>query len=423
MNPGPDIADVQRKPLRELLDTVAAGNPFYQHKIAESGFDVATADVDFGAFPFTTKAELITDQRRHPPYGTNLSFPVAEYTRYCQTSGTSATPMRWLDTPASWAWMLDSWAYMFQAMGVTGRDRVMAAFSFGPFLGFWTAFECAQRIGCLCFPGGGMSSEARLRMLADNEISVLLCTPTYAIRLGQAARRTDFGAGVDPVRRIIVAGEPGGSIPATRGRLADLWPNATVLDHYGTTETGPVAYQLPDEPGNLRTIGHAYVAEIVDPTTSRPVGTGDVGELVLTGLGRLGSPLLRYRTGDLVRRGSSTTQGGGCLDQLLRGGVIGRVDDMVVVRGVNVYPSAVESVLHTFAEVVEFRVTHRSAGGTSELEVEVEFDDGTADVDGSITAIVAALRSSLLIRVSVRPAPTGALPRFDMKARRWSRVG
>ena len=338
----PEIADVQWKPLRELLETAAKGNPFYQQKIAERGFDIATADEAFGSFPFTTKAELIEDQRRHPPYGTNLSFPIAEYTRYCQTSGTSATPMRWLDTPASWAWMLDSWAYMFQAMGVTERDRVMAAFSFGPFLGFWTAFECAQRIGCLCFPGGGMSSEARLRMLADNEISVLLCTPTYAIRLGQVARKTQA---VDSVRRIIVAGEPGGSIPATRQRLADLWPNATVLDHYGTTETGPVAYQLPDEPGSLRTIGHAYIAEIIDPETTRPVEEGDVGELVLTGLGRLGSPLLRYRTGDLVRRGSSIAPSGRCLDQLLPGGVIGRADDMVVVRGVNVYPSAVESVL------------------------------------------------------------------------------
>ena len=253
-------------------------------------------------------------------------------------------------------------------------------------------------------------------MLADNEVSVLLCTPTYAVRLGQEARKTDFGSAVDSVRRIIVAGEPGGSIPATRQRLADLWPNATVLDHYGTTETGPVAYQRPDEPGNLRTIDSAYVVEIIDPETSRPVDTGDVGELVLTGLGRLGSPLLRYRTGDLVRRGPRTARDG-CQDQTLEGGVIGRADDMVVVRGVNIYPSAVESVLHTFREVVEFRVTHLR----SELEVEVELDEDTADVDATIAEISEALRSSLLVRPSVRPVGSGVLPRFDMKARRWSR--
>ena len=403
----PVISDIQREALRELLDTVAKGNPFYQHKIHESGFDIVAADVDFGSFPFTTKAELIEDQRRHPPYGTNLSFPVEDYTRYCQTSGTSATPMRWLDTPRSWAWMLDSWDYMFQAMGVTRSDRVMAAFSFGPFLGFWTAFECALRMGCLCFPGGGMSSEARLRMVADNEITVLLCTPTYAIRLGQAAKKIN----VDSVRRIIVAGEPGGSIPATRQRLADLWPGATVFDHYGTTETGPVAYQRPDEPGTLRAIEGAYIVEIIDPETLRPVEQGEVGELVLTGLGRLGSPLLRYRTGDLVRRGLRTASE----DQTLPGGVIGRADDMVVVRGVNIYPSAVESVLHTFPQVVEFRVTHVA----SELVVDVELDEDTAEVDAIIADISTALRSSLLIRPSVRPVGPGTLPRFEMKARRW----
>ncbi|HEY3607196.1 MAG TPA: AMP-binding protein [Pseudonocardiaceae bacterium] len=413
-----DIADVQRELLRELLATVAKRNPFYRHKIHQSGFDIAAADIAFGAFPFTTKAELIEDQRRHPPYGTNLSFPIEDYTRYYQTSGTSATPMRWLDTHQSWTWMLDSWAYMFQAMGVTRRDRVLAAFSFGPFLGFWTAFECAQRMGCLCFPGGGMNSEARLRMLADNEITVLLCTPTYAVRLGQEARKIDGGSAVDSVRRIIVAGEPGGSIPATRNRLAELWPNATVLDHYGTTETGPVAYQLPDEPGNLRTNDSAYLVEIIDPETSRPVDTGEVGELVLTGLGRLGSPLLRYRTGDLVRRGAPD---GRCPDRMLAGGVIGRADDMVVVRGVNIYPSAVESVLHTFPEIVEFRVTQLTSDGTSELEVEVELDEDTADVGATVADIGEALRSNLLIRFAVRPVGPGALPRFDMKARRWSR--
>jgi hypothetical protein len=134
------------------------------------------------SFPFTTKAELIEDQARHPPYGTNLSFPLSEYTRYWQTSGTSTAPIRWLDTQPSLSWMLDCWDYMFAAVGVTGRDRVLAAFSFGPFLGFWTAYESAHRMGCLCFPGGGMGSEARLRMLADNEVSVVLSTPTYALR-------------------------------------------------------------------------------------------------------------------------------------------------------------------------------------------------------------------------------------------------
>jgi phenylacetate-CoA ligase len=413
----------QDKLLRELLLIVGESNPFYQRKMRAGGF--TSPDIDLGtftgSFPFTTKAELAADQRRHPPYGTNLSFPLSSYTRYWQTSGTSAAPIRWLDTQESLGWMLDCWEYMFRAMGITRRDRVLAAFGFGPFLGFWTAYESAQRMGCLCLPGGGMSSEARLRMLADNEVSVLLCTPTYAMRLAEVARDSGSAGLADPVRYLVVAGEPGGSIPATRERLRQLWPDAAVFDQYGMTEIGPAAYQLPHEPGILRVLSSGYIAEVIDPVALRPAEPGATGELVLTNLGRHGSPLLRYRTGDLVRQRESDVPGPGPADFALPGGIIGRVDDMVVVRGVNVYPSAVESVLRGFAEIAEFRVVHRDAGPMSGLEVEVEFGPLPADIPGKVAEISTALRASLSLRVPVRPVPPGSLPRFDMKARRWKR--
>jgi phenylacetate-CoA ligase len=321
--------------------------------------------------------------------------------------------------------MLDCWDYMFAATGVTSRDRVLAAFSFGPFLGFWTAYESAHRMGCLCFPGGGMSSEARLRMLADNEVSVLLCTPTYAMRLGEVARTANATHLTGSVRHLIVAGEPGGSIPATRERLGRMWPNATVFDQYGMTEIGPAAYQLPDEPGAMRVFSGGYIAEVIDPETLRPVEPGDTGELVLTNLGRSGSPLLRYRTGDLVRRAEEPAGDSsgitGCADFALPGGIIGRADDMIVVRGVNVYPSAVDSVLHGFPEVAEFRVVRLEAGPMSGLEVEVEFDHLDSDAAGKADEIGSALRANLSLRVPVKPVPRGSLPRFDMKARRWTR--
>jgi len=393
----------QDKLLHDLLQTLWEGNAFYRSKLT-------CPDTELDALPFTTKAELIQDQSRHPPYGTNLSFPLGEYTQYWQTSGTSTAPIRWLDTLESLGWMLDCWDYYFAAMGVTCRDRVLAAFSFGPFLGFWTAYESARRMGCLCFPTGGMSSEARLRMLADNQVSVVLCTPTYAMRLGEVARQSGL---TDSVRYLIVAGEPGGCVPATRERLGQMWPNANVFDQYGLTEVGPAAYQLRDEPGALRIYSGGYIAEVIDPGTLRPVEPGATGELVLTNLGRTGSPLLRYRTGDLVRRGSGTGTG----DFELPGGIIGRVDDMIVVRGVNVYPSAVESVLHGFPEVVEFRVVQLE----SELEVEVEFGHLDGDPAGKADEIGSALRASLSLRIPVKPMEPGSLPRFEMKARRWTR--
>jgi len=145
------------------------------------------------------RAELLTDQHAHPPYGTVLSYTESCYTRLHQTSGTHGAPLRWLDTPASWDWMLGCWEQMFRIAGVTATDRLLFPFSFGPFLGFWTAFDAAQRLGCLCLAAGGMSSGARLRLLLDNAATVVLCTPTYALRLAEVARQQ--GIALEPGRR------------------------------------------------------------------------------------------------------------------------------------------------------------------------------------------------------------------------------
>jgi len=251
---------------------------------------------------------------------------------------------------------------------------------------------------------------------------VVLCTPTYAMRLGEVARKAGSSGLTSSVRYLIVAGEPGGSIPATRKRLGEMWPGATVFDQYGMTEIGPAAYQRPGEPDTLRIVGSGYIAEIIDPATLRPVGPGGTGELVLTNLGRLGSPLLRYRTGDLVRRPEGPAPSyGESADLALPGGIIGRADDMVVVRGVNVYPSAVDALLHGFPEVTEFRVLHRAAGPLSGLEIEVEFGQLDGAAGEKAAEISSALRVSLSLRIPVKPVPQGSLPRFEMKARRWMR--
>jgi phenylacetate-CoA ligase len=336
----PEIAAGQLAQLRSLVAELFPANSFYSKKLAAAGatFDIASLE-DFSArFPFTTKQELVYDQRRHPPFGTNLTYPLADYTRYHQTSGTSGAPLRWLDTPESWDWMVESWVKVFNAAGVERSDRVYFAFSFGPFIGFWLAFEAAARLGCLCLPGGGLSSAARLRGIIDNQATILCCTPTYAARLAEVAAAEKIDLAAAKVKTIIVAGEPGGSIPATRNRLAELWHGARVFDHHGMTEVGPVTYECPQAPCVLHIIESAYFAEVIDPRTQKPVVPGQTGELVLTTLGRTGSPLLRYRTGDLVKCGVRSAECGttacacGRFDLALEGGILGRTDDMVVVR-------------------------------------------------------------------------------------------
>ena len=184
-----------------------------------------------------------------------------------------------------------------------------------------------------------------MKAILENQITVLCCTPTYALRLAEVAARDKTDLGKSRVKKIIVAGEPGGSIPATRERLEKLWPGAKVFDHHGMTEAGPVTYECPAQPGILHVIESAYLAEIVDPQSGKKVSSGETGELILTTLGRTGSPLLRYRTGDLVCAAENSPCACGTFDLALRGGILGRADDMIIVRGVNIYPSAIEDVV------------------------------------------------------------------------------
>ncbi|MEZ5399266.1 MAG: AMP-binding protein [Bryobacteraceae bacterium] len=415
--PREEIEARQFERLRSLLAAIVPANRFYSAKLATLGQPASLDDFRRRA-PETTKSELIEDQRANPPWGANLTFPLDRYARYAQTSGTTGVPMRWADTPESWQWMLDTWRRVYDAAGVTSADRIFFAFSFGPFLGFWTAFEAASQMGALCIPGGGMRSAARLRVIADTGVTVLCCTPTYAMHLAEEAAAEGVSARPASVRMLIVAGEPGGSIAGTRARLKAAWPNAEIVDQHGMTEVGPVTYQCPARPGVLHVYEEAYFPEVIHPATGQQIPRGGEGELVLTNLGRTGSPLLRYRTGDIVRLSPSDRCQCGSWEMAFEGGIIGRTDDMVVVRGVNVYPSAVDDIVRASGGVAEYRVRVTTDRSMVELAMEVE-PDGSVDAPALVHRLETALRDSLALRIPVAIAAAGSLPRFEMKARRW----
>ena len=410
----------QGKRLAALLRNLRGRNAFYDRKFAAAGLDATglTFPDDLAALPFTTKAELAADQAAAPPWGTALNEPLERYTRYNQTSSTTGRPLRWIDTPETWQWMLDCWKAVYRAAGVTGRDRVIFPFSFGPFLGFWTAFDAAAQIGAHAIPAGGMTSGQRLALIDALAPTVMCCTPTYALRLLDVARETGGpeALSANPVRTIIVAGEPGGSIPATRSRIERGW-GARVIDHHGLTEVGPISFECLEAPGFLHVNEREFIAEVVDPVTGAPMPDGEQGELVITNLGRTASPVIRYRTRDLVVRTRERCACGRTLARLA-GGVVARADDMVNVRGVNVYPAAVEAVLRGIDEVVEYRCTVRAEGALRAMTVEVEVAPGT---EPAAMAALAAdrLRDALGLTVPVTPVSAGVLPRFEMKARRF----
>lgn len=414
----------QRERLAALFAEVLPGNRFYAAKLGAPALVAGETPLNtLRRLPFTTKPELVADQQAHPPFGSNLSYPLERYTRFSQTSGTSGAPIRWVDDERSWSWMVDNWVEVFEESGATAADRVFFAFSFGPFLGFWTAFEAARRLGCLCLPGGGMSSPARLRAILDNGVTTLCCTPTYAIRLGEVALEQGIDLASGQVRTIIVAGEPGAGVPATRARIECLWPGARLRDHHGMTEVGPVTFECRARAGVLHVMESAFIAEVIDPETAAPVLPGGRGELVLTNLGRWGAPLIRYRTGDIVQTASEAVCACGRCDLALEGGIVGRTDDMVVVRGVNLFPTAVEELLRGFREIAEYRVEIDSGAAMSELRVRLEPSPACADPEALAREVGIALHAAFNLRAPVQLAAPGELPRFEMKAQRWVRVG
>jgi phenylacetate-CoA ligase len=412
-----DLAALQLAKLRAMMAAILPGNAFYTGKLQAAG-KPSSLD-EFAQWPFTTKQELVEDQTAHPLYGTNLTYPLRRYCRLHQTSGTSqGRPLRWLDTRESWDWFMRCWDFKFATIGLTPDDRLFFPFSFGPFIGFWAAFEGAFRLGNLCLPGGGMSSSARLRFLIDNEATIICCTPTYALRLAEVARQEGIDLAKSPVRSLIVAGEPGGSIPATRRRIEESW-GARVFDHCGMTEIGSLGIECQPNPGGLHLLETECIAEVIDPGTGRQVSPGQEGELVLTNLGRWGSPLIRYRTGDRVVADPEPCPCGRIFVRL-KGGILGRTDDMIFIRGNNVYPSALEDIIRRFPEIEEYRIEVDQTGALTCLRLLVETQP-SPPTQPVADLVRDAIRNELNFRPEVTLVPPGTLPRPEMKAQRLVR--
>ena len=273
------LAVHQGRRLSKLLTAIHGRNAFYTRKLDEARLDVRTLQfpADLGMLPLTTKAELNADQAANPPWGTALTEPLVNYTRYCQTSSSTGRPLRWIDTNESWQWLLECWKAVYRGARVAPGDRVFFPFSFGPFLGFWAGFEAGSQVGLHCVPGGGMSSQIRLAMIEAIGATVVCCTPTYALRLAEIAElERQRPLSESTVRMLIVAGEPGGSIPATRERIERCW-GARVIDHHGLTEVGPVSFECWEAPGALHVNEGEFIAEVLDPGTGHEVPDGQTG--------------------------------------------------------------------------------------------------------------------------------------------------
>jgi phenylacetate-CoA ligase len=407
-----ELRTLQLRKVQALLDEILPRNGFYAAKLGNRR-SVSSWD-DYRQLPFTTKQEIAEDQLEHPPYGANVTYPLDRYIKLHQTSGTTGkAPIRLLDTEESWDWWARCWGHVYRGAGVGPGDRIFFAFSFGPFIGFWAAYEGARKVGAMSVPGGGMQTDQRLQAILDNAVTVLCCTPTYALRLADEAARLGIDLAGSRIHATVHAGEPGASVPGVRDRIEAAYA-ARCYDHTGMTELGASGFTCQAQQG-VHLIESEFVFEVIDPQTLEPVAPGTQGELVATNLGRAGMPLIRYRTGDLVRIDESPCACGRTFARMPRG-ILGRADDMFVVRGVNVFPSAIEGVLREFPEVSEFRIEVYSRRAMIELKLLL---DPLPGANGELAERVAArLHDRLLLRVPCEVVPAGSLPRFELKARR-----
>jgi phenylacetate-CoA ligase len=315
------------------------------------------------------------------------------------------------------------WCYSLWAAGVRSTDTVFFAFSYGTFIGFWGAHYAAEKLGCTVLPGGNMTTDGRVALIADMGATVVCSTPTYALRLAQEAQARGIDLPGSAVRTLILSGEPAGSIPATKALIEREW-GAQALDTAGMTEVGTIVmFECDHQPGGPHILEDNVIEEVIDPDTGEPVDYGEPGERVVTSFGRGFVPLLRYRSRDLVCRVPASTCGCGRTFDIYDGGIRGRVDDMKVVRGTNVYPRAIEEIVRKKVDgLQEFQIRLYTAEGIrDEIEVLVELDAARPPQEAE--PVLASLGRDLAeahegLRIGVRMAEPESLPRWELKAKR-----
>ena len=406
-----ELRAYQLNRLNQLLDVVHPTNGFYKDKFSSGStpttFPLSSLD-DLAELPLTTKDDLM---RSSSPEGfaANLTFPVDQYSRFHRTSGTKGRPMIVLDTNDDWRWWMETWQYVLDSAELNESDRVVMAFSFGPFIGFWSAFDAAVERGAMVAPTGAMSSLARLELIKSLKATIIFCTPSYAIHMAQIAEENKIELRNSDVKKIVVAGEPGGSIPAIKDKIENAW-DAKVIDHSGASEVGP--WGFADQNGNGIYVNEAqFYPEFVSIKTGKSAQEGELSELILTTLGRVGSPVIRYQTGDLVTPTWKDDQP--CNFALLKGGVLGRTDDMMIIRGVNVFPTSIEQILRGFPEIAEYRMTAFKEASMDQLKIEIE------DAANDPERVKTELEIRLGFRVDVEAVPADSLPRFEAKGKRF----
>ncbi len=423
--PRDQLRALQGYKLSRIVRRAYDQSPFHKRLLDNAGVkpEQIRGFEDIERLPFMTREDWMACQSETPLFGDMTTRPKGDAVRYHLTSGTSGRqPLRVLDGRKDWSWIGEAWCYGFWGFGVRPSDTVFFAFSYGSFIGFWGAHYGTEKMGCLVIPSGNMTTEQRVQQIVEMGATVVCATPTYALRMGQVAQQMGIDLRRDgKVRRVIVSGEPAGSIPATKRLIEEMW-GGKCGDTAGMTELGTIMmFESDNQPGGCHIIEDHFIEEVLDPKTGRPVAYGERGERVVTSFGRGFIPVIRYRTKDLVCKVPHTASDCGRTWDLYEGGILGRVDDMKLIRGTNVYPRAVEAIVREYPQIEEFQIVlTREEKIRDEITVQVELSPETESEFG---ALQPRLKQALAdnhegLRFNVAQAAAGSLPRFELKAKR-----
>ncbi len=423
--PREDLQRLQLHKLQQLCEWAYNTTPFHHRRFDEAGVkpeQIKTLD-DIRRIPFMTREAWMDSQVEKPMFGEMLATDRNHAIRYHLTSGTSGrTPIRVLDSTKDWDWIAEMWAYGLWGFGIRPEDSAYFAFGYGSFIGFWGAHYGCEKMGTLVIPGGAQTSEGRIKQILEMGVTTVFSTPTYALTLWQKAREMGIDLAKESnVRIVISSGEPAGSIPAVKRLIEEAW-GAKCGDTAGMTELGTIMiFECSHQSGGTHIIEDHFIEEVLNPETGEPVGYGELGERVVTSFGRGFIPVIRYRTKDMVMKVPASTCSCGRTWDLYDGGIRGRWDDMKLIRGTNVYPRAVESIVREYAAIDEFQIyIWRKDDLTDEISIKLEikpgFEEQWPELGQKLAKDLAGSHEGL--RFNIERVEYGELPHFELKAKR-----
>ncbi|MGB3904790.1 MAG: phenylacetate--CoA ligase family protein [Anaerolineae bacterium] len=422
--PREKLMALQLKKFKKIVQWAYDNSKFHRRLYQDAGLepgDIKTWE-DVRKVPKVEKGMMREIQRKDPfPYGEMLCVPLERVTEFHQTSGTTGQAVYQPDTWQDWEWWAEAWCYIMYAQGFRDTDRIFIPFGYNIFVAYWAGHYGGEKMGCEIVPGGVLDTEARILKIQELNATALMATPTYVLGMADKAR----SMGIDPARdlnisKILCAGEPGASIPATKNRMQEAW-GAKVYDHVGATEIGAWAYECTAQPGGVHVNEALFLVELEDIQTGEPItGPGRRGKLVLTALDREAQPCVRFDSKDVAEWAEEPCPCGRTF-RWIKGGVVGRADDITKVKGVLLAPSAIEEVVRSFSELSdEFEVEVTKKGDLDDITLRVELMPEEAGHRESVEArLVDQLRLKTNLRYNIEFHDHGTLPRYTLKANRF----